>query len=64
MKSFSKSDFSDMAAANSQGTFYSDNRVMALPYTPTSFPYTVEFSYEQKDQNTVFIPDFTTIRFL
>lgn len=58
MKSFSKSDFSDMAA-NSQGTFYSDNRVMALPYTPTSFPYTVEFSYEQKDQNTVFIPDFT-----
>lgn len=58
MKSFSKSDFSDMAA-NSQGTFYSDNRVMALPYTPTSFPYTVEFSYEQKYQNTVFIPDFT-----
>ena len=57
-KSISKSDFSDMAA-NSQGTFYSDNRVMALQYTPTSFPYTVEFSYEQKDQNTVFIPDFT-----
>ena len=58
MKSFSKSDFSDMAA-NSQGTFYSDNRVMVLPYTPTSFPYTVEFSYDQKDQNTIFIPDFT-----
>lgn len=58
IKGFSKSDFSDMAA-NSQGTFYSDNRVMVLPYTPTSFPYTLEFSYDQKDQNTIFIPDFT-----
>lgn len=58
MKSYSKSDFNDMAA-NSQGTFYSDSRVMVLPYTPSSFPYTVEFSYDQKDQNTIFIPDFT-----
>ncbi|KQR94933.1 GTPase [Chryseobacterium sp. Leaf180] len=58
IKSFSKSDFSDVAS-NSQGTFYSDNRVMFLPYTPTSYPYTVEFSYEQKDHNTVFIPDYT-----
>ncbi|MCY0968100.1 DUF3857 domain-containing protein [Chryseobacterium wangxinyae] len=58
IKSFSKGDFSDVAA-NSQGTFYSDNRIMVLPFTPTSFPYTVEFSYDQKDQNTIFIPDFT-----
>jgi len=57
IKSFSKSDFSDVAA-NSQGTFYSESRAMVLPYTPTSFPYTVEFSYDQKDQNTIFIPDF------
>nr|WP_314496410.1 DUF3857 domain-containing protein [uncultured Chryseobacterium sp.] len=58
LKSYSKSDFNDMAA-NSQGTFYSNSRVMVLPYTPSSFPYTVEFSYDQKDQNTIFIPDFT-----
>lgn len=58
LKSFSKSDFTDMAA-NSQGTFYSDSRAMILPYTPSTFPYTVEFSYDQKDQNTIFIPDFT-----
>jgi len=58
LKSYSKSDFTDMAA-NSQGTFYSDSRAMVLPYTPSTFPYTVEFSYDQKDQNTVFIPDFT-----
>lgn len=58
LKSYSKSDFTDMAA-NSQGTFYSDSRAMVLPYTPSTFPYTIEFSYDQKDQNTVFIPDFT-----
>lgn len=58
IKSYSKSDFTDVAA-NSQGSFYSDNRMMYLSYTPTSYPYTIEFSYDQKDQNTVFIPDFT-----
>lgn len=58
IKSFSKSDFIDMAA-NSQGSFYSDSRALILSYTPSVFPYTVEFSYEQKDESTVFIPDFT-----
>jgi len=62
LKSFSKSDFSDIAA-NSQGTFYSESRMMILPYTPTTFPYTVEFSYDHKDQNTVFIPDFVPFNF-
>ena len=57
IKTYSKNDFSDVSA-NSQGTFYSESRAMVLPYTPTSFPYTVEFSYDQKDENTVFIPDF------
>lgn len=57
IKSYSKGDFTDVAA-NSQGSFYSDNRMMYLDYTPTIYPYTIEFSYEQKNQNTVFIPDF------
>lgn len=58
IKSYSKSDFGDFAN-NNQGTFYSDNRVMALSYTPTQYPYTVEFSYQINDENTVFLPDFT-----
>lgn len=33
IKSFSKSDFSDVAS-NSQGTFYSDSRALFLSYTP------------------------------
>ncbi|NML56502.1 DUF3857 domain-containing protein [Chryseobacterium cheonjiense] len=61
IKSFSKSDFGDFAN-NDQGTFYSDNRVMVLSYTPTQYPYTVEFSYQIGDENTVFLPDFTPFR--
>ncbi|GAA5090627.1 hypothetical protein GCM10023210_17010 [Chryseobacterium ginsengisoli] len=57
IKSYSKSDFTDIAA-NPQGTFYSDSRMLILPFTSSSFPYTVEFSYELSDENTVFIPDF------
>lgn len=57
VKSYSKSDFTDIAA-NPQGSFYSDSRMMILPYTPSHFPYTIEFTYELEDENTVFIPDF------
>lgn len=61
IKSFSKSDFSDFAN-NNQGTFYSDSRVMVMPYMATQYPYTVEFSYQIGDENTVFLPDFTPFR--
>lgn len=57
VKSFSKSDFQDFAN-NSSGVFYSDSRVLVLPYTSAYYPYTVDFSYEITDQNTVFIPSF------
>lgn len=57
VKSYSKSDFTDIAA-NPQGTFYSNSRMLVLPFTSSSFPYTVEFSYELGNENTVFIPDF------
>lgn len=61
IKSYSKSDFGDFAN-NQQGTFYSDNRVLSLSYTPTQYPYTVEFSYQIEDENTVFLPDFVPFR--
>lgn len=57
VKSFSKSDFGDFAN-NTQGVFYSDNRVLALPYTSAYYPYTIDFSYQITDENTIFIPDF------
>ncbi|WP_160136880.1 DUF3857 domain-containing protein [Chryseobacterium sp. c4a] len=57
IKSYSKSDFSDFAN-NTQGVFYSDNRVMVFSYTPVQYPYTIDFSYQSQGKNTVFIPDF------
>ncbi|WP_347217042.1 DUF3857 domain-containing protein [Chryseobacterium sp.] len=57
IKSYSKSDFSDFAN-NTQGVFYSDNRVMVFSYTPVQYPYTIDFSYQSQDKNTIFIPDF------
>ncbi|KFF01877.1 DUF3857 domain-containing protein [Chryseobacterium luteum] len=57
VKSFSKSDFGDFAN-NTQGVFYSDSRVLALPYTSAYYPYTIDFSYQITDENTIFIPDF------
>ncbi|KQT35967.1 GTPase [Chryseobacterium sp. Leaf405] len=61
IKSYSKSDFNDFAN-NNQGTFYSDNRILALSYTPTQYPYTVEFSYQIGDENTIFLPDFVPFK--
>ncbi|WP_073064202.1 DUF3857 domain-containing protein [Chryseobacterium oranimense] len=57
VKSFSKSDFGDFAN-NNQGVFYSDSRVLALPYTSAYYPYTIDFSYQITDENTIFIPSF------
>ncbi|MBL1222727.1 DUF3857 domain-containing protein [Chryseobacterium sp. L7] len=57
VKSFSKSDFGDFAN-NSEGIFYSDSRILALPYTPAHYPYTIDFSYQRTDENTIFIQDF------
>lgn len=57
IKTASKSDFQDVAN-NPQGVFYSDNRTLVYSYTPVQYPYTVDFSYEANDENTVFIPDF------
>lgn len=57
VQSYSKSDFGDFAN-NRHGIFYSDSRIMVFNYTPTEYPYTVDFSYQISDKNTVFIPDF------
>lgn len=57
IKSFSKSDLADFAN-NPQGAFYSDNRILTLSFTPAQYPYTVDFSYQITNKNTIFIPDF------
>ncbi|REC46497.1 DUF3857 domain-containing protein [Chryseobacterium pennipullorum] len=61
VKSFSKSDFKDYAN-NPHGVFYSDHRILVFSYTPAQYPYTVDFSYQSEDKNTIFIQDFVPFR--
>lgn len=60
IKKIKKNDFKDVSAV-SGGTLYSDSRVKYLEYTPISYPYTIEFTYEIETENTAFIQSFTPI---
>ncbi|TNJ46177.1 DUF3857 domain-containing protein [Tamlana fucoidanivorans] len=60
LKKIRESDFKDVSAVDG-GTLYSDSRVKYLEYTPASYPYTVEFTYEIVNENTAFIRSFTPI---
>ena len=54
IKKFRKSDFEDYS--NTGSSLFSDNRVLALDYTPTSYPFTFEFEYETQTNSTAFLP--------
>ena len=54
IKSFSKRDFRDVSAV-SNGTLYSDNRVMYLDYTPITYPYTVVFEKETTSKTSAYL---------
>lgn len=60
IKKIKKRDFIDQSAVDG-GTLYSDSRVLYMPYMPTSYPYTVSFTYEMETENTAFIPSWRPI---
>lgn len=60
IKKIKKNDFKDVSAVPG-GTLYSDSRVKYLEYTPISYPYTIEFTYEIETENTAFIKPFVPI---
>ncbi|WP_179335694.1 DUF3857 domain-containing protein [Winogradskyella costae] len=60
IKKIKKNDFTDNSAV-SGGTLYSDSRVKYYDYTPTSYPYTIEFISEVKHNTTAFIPQWRPI---
>ncbi|MFD2725294.1 DUF3857 domain-containing protein [Hyunsoonleella rubra] len=60
IKKFKKKDFIDHSAVDG-GTLYSDSRVLFMGYTPTNYPYTVEFICEIKTPNTAAIPSWYPI---
>ncbi|GAA3562636.1 DUF3857 domain-containing transglutaminase family protein [Snuella lapsa] len=57
IKKIKKNEFKDVSAVDG-GTLYSDSRVKYLEYTPISYPYTIEFTYEIHTNNTAFIRPF------
>ncbi|MFL1012032.1 DUF3857 domain-containing protein [Flavisericum labens] len=60
IKKIRKKDFKDVSAVDG-GTLYTDSRVKFLEYTPTDYPYTIEFICETQTNNTAFIPPFTPV---
>ena len=55
IKTVKKRDFSDVSVADGFSIF-NDNRALHLDYTPSSYPYTVDFTVETVNTNTAFIP--------
>jgi len=54
IKKFKKKDFDDYS--NTGSSLFSDNRVLALDYTPINYPFTFEFEYETQTNSTAFYP--------
>jgi hypothetical protein len=52
---YKKKDFKDVSAVDGYSIF-SDNRRVYLNYTPTSYPYIVEFIFETENNSTLRIP--------
>lgn len=55
VRKFKIGDFKDVAAVSSF-SLYEDSRIKYLDYTPTVYPYTIEFYYETTTPNTAWIP--------
>lgn len=50
-----KKDFQDVSVSDGF-SLYVDDRVLTYSYTPTQYPYTLEFSYEVETSDTAFFP--------
>ena len=61
IKKIKQKDFKDISAVSSND-LYSDNRISYLDYTPTEYPYTVEYNSEVVSNSTIFIQPWKPIR--
>jgi len=55
VQKYKSSDFKDIAAVNSF-SLYEDSRIKYLDYSPTQYPFTIEFHYETITPNTAWVP--------
>jgi hypothetical protein len=60
IKRFKKKDFKDQSVSDGMSLF-DHNRILFLSYTPTTYPFTLEFQSEIESSNTAFIPRWSPI---
>ncbi|MCB4806650.1 DUF3857 domain-containing protein [Tamlana sp. 62-3] len=60
IKKFKKKDFIDHSAVDGF-SIYTDSRVLFMGYTPTTYPYTVEFDLEIETSNSAGLPSWSPI---
>jgi len=60
IEKFKKKDFLDISAVDN-GSLYSDDRLLVINYTPTSYPYVVSFKYSLLYEETAFIRPFAPV---
>jgi Domain of Unknown Function with PDB structure (DUF3857) len=58
---FKERDFLDVSATGNN--MYTDDRMMYIEYTPRSYPFTSEFTYELRSSSTAFLPSWEPIPF-
>jgi uncharacterized protein DUF3857 len=61
IKKIKRNDFKDVSAV-SNGTLYSDDKVIYYEHIPISYPYTIKYEYEVSTSNTAFIPNWLPIK--
>lgn len=54
LKQFTKADFKDRSLLD-DSTIFSDNRILFLDYTPTVYPFVLEYECETESVNTAFL---------
>lgn len=61
IKTYAKKDFSDFSFERSSA-IYTDDRILLLKPISTSYPYTIQYSYETNTSDTGFIQSFIPFR--
>ncbi|MFD0993487.1 DUF3857 domain-containing transglutaminase family protein [Tenacibaculum geojense] len=61
IEKFNENKFTDVSAVDGV-SIYTDAKLKYVEYTPTAYPYTVEFESDTENNTTVFIPEWTPVR--
>jgi hypothetical protein len=56
IRKFRRRDFKDISAVDS-GSLYTDSRLLVVDYTPNTYPYTIDLTYEISKSNSFSLPD-------